>query len=118
MTTGDRDMGWKPEDGERREHQPRGLSALEKSVIYLAQGAILIGVGWVISTVIDVKQSIVRIETRYEASVAASMRVDNELRSLRDRIQISDTTMQKHDFKIEDLERRIKGVELIKERLR
>lgn len=101
---------------ERREHEHR--PGIERYVGPVLQALVLAIMLWIGSSVLDLNRTAIRLEERYTAAAATSTRVEADVSAIRNQLQTMSMAIQSGTMKTENLEQRVKGLELVKERLR
>lgn len=91
-------------------------SPFERYIGFVLQGIVLALILWIGGSVLELNKTAIRMEERYSASTAAGSRVEADVAAMRNQLQIMSTAIQGGVFKVEDLERRVKGLELHKDR--
>jgi len=100
-------------DGQDRRHH-----GIERYVGPVLQAIVMALVIWIGTSVNELKEKAVRLEERYAAAQASSTRVETDVSAMRNQLQSMSMAIQSGGLKTENLEQRVKGLELMKERLR
>ena len=101
-------------EGEER----RTRSALERHVGIVLQSIVLALMAWIVSTVLDLNKTAIRMEERYIASSAVGTRVEADVAAIRNQLQNMNTAIQASAFRVDNLEQRLKGLEIMRDRIR
>lgn len=101
-------------EGEER----RSRSGLERHVSIILQSVVLALMAWVVNSVLELNKTAIRLEERYAAAQAVGSRVEQDVAAIRNQLQSMNTAIQSGAFKTENLEQRMKGLELMKDRIR
>ena len=96
----------------------RRTSVLEKHVQTIIQVLVLGGIVWLTSSTIEFSKALIRIEVRSEAATATAVRVETKIGAVEAQLQVMERNIQEVTFKQDDLDRRMKGLELMRERLK
>lgn len=95
-----------------------GPSGLERHVQTILQILVVAGIVWLTSNIIDLSKTSIRVEERSTSVTASSARIEADIGSLKNQLLTMDRSIQSMAFKQEEFERRMKGVELLRERMR
>lgn len=118
---------WHSGDGERRAeddrrhlfyHQEKEPSAMSKHIGNILQAVIILGLGAVVTSVLSLREGAIRIDARSESTGASISRIEADISLMRKQLQLTDSAIQAGQFRLDDHERRLKGLELMKERNR
>jgi hypothetical protein len=101
-----------------RQQQQDRHAGIERYIGVVLQGIVLALILWIGTSVLDLNKTAIRLEERYTAAAAAGTRVESDVSAIRNQLQTMNTSIQASTFKVEDLDRRVKGLELMKERIR
>lgn len=99
-------------------YSDRQRSGIERYVGPVLQALVLAIMLWIGSSVLDLNRTAIRLEERYTAAAATSTRVENDVAAIRNQLQTMSMAIQSGSLKTENLEQRVKGIELLKDRIR
>ena len=96
----------------------RARSGLERHVAIILQSLVLGAMVWLVNTVLELNKTAIRMEERYIASSAVGTRVETDVNAIRNQLQVMNTAIQASAFRVDNLEQRMKGIELMRDRVR
>ncbi len=104
------------EDGRNASNRQSG--GLERHVQTLISGLVLIGIVGLTTFTISSDKSLAEIKIRSEVATQSAARLEAQITALDAKLLTMDRTIQATVFKQDDFDRRLKGLEMIRERLK
>ena len=103
-------------DEDSRDTGRRESTGLERHAQTVLSGLALLGVAGLVAMTVASDKSLSKIEIRSEVATQSAARLEAQITALDSKLLTMDRTIQSTVFKQDDLDRRLKGLELMRER--